>query len=99
MLLRLEKFFDRFSDLMGWIAGILNLLMLINFFPPAGGGGVYRPLSFVKYLSRAGWRITVVTPKPGEFWITDPTLEAQVPESVRVVRTPSISAQRVRQAV
>ena len=32
MLLRLEKFFDRFSDLMGWIAGILNLLMLINVF-------------------------------------------------------------------
>jgi len=32
MLLRLEKFFDRFSDLMGWIAGILNLLMLVNVF-------------------------------------------------------------------
>ena len=32
MLLKLEKFFDRFSDLMGWIAGILNLLMLINVF-------------------------------------------------------------------
>ncbi len=32
MLLRLEKIFDRFSDLMGWVAGILNLLMLINVF-------------------------------------------------------------------
>ena len=32
MLLRLEKFFDRFSDLMGWIAGILNLVMLLNVF-------------------------------------------------------------------
>jgi len=32
MLFRLEKFFDRFSDVMGWIAGILNLLMLINVF-------------------------------------------------------------------
>ena len=32
MLLRLEKFFDRFSDLMGWIAGGLNLLMLLNVF-------------------------------------------------------------------
>jgi TRAP-type mannitol/chloroaromatic compound transport system permease small subunit len=32
MLLRLEKIFDRFSDLMGWIAGTLNLLMLINVF-------------------------------------------------------------------
>jgi len=32
MLLRLEQFFDRFSDLMGWIAGILNLAMLLNVF-------------------------------------------------------------------
>ncbi len=56
-----------------------KLLMLINFFPPAGGGGVYRPLSFVKYLSRMGWDITVVTPKPGEFWISDPSLERADP--------------------
>lgn len=32
MLLTLEKYFNRFSDLMGWIAGILNLLMLLNVF-------------------------------------------------------------------
>ena len=32
MLLRLEKVFDRFSDVMGWIAGALNLLMLVNVF-------------------------------------------------------------------
>ncbi len=72
-----------------------KLLMLINFFPPAGGGGVYRPLSFVKYLSRMGWDITVVTPKPGEFWISDTTLEKQIPGGVRVVRTGSFSAGRI----
>lgn len=32
MLLRLEILFDRFSDMMGWIAGVLNLLMLVNVF-------------------------------------------------------------------
>jgi TRAP-type mannitol/chloroaromatic compound transport system permease small subunit len=32
MLLRLENYFNRFSDLMGWIAGVLNLLMLVNVF-------------------------------------------------------------------
>ena len=32
MLLRLEQVFDRFSDVMGWIAGILNLAMLLNVF-------------------------------------------------------------------
>jgi len=32
MLLKLEKFFDRFSDVMGWISGFLNLVMLVNVF-------------------------------------------------------------------
>jgi TRAP-type mannitol/chloroaromatic compound transport system permease small subunit len=32
MLLKLETIFDRFSDVMGWIAGILNLAMLLNVF-------------------------------------------------------------------
>jgi len=32
MLLKMEKFFDRFSNLMGWIAGFLNLVMLVNVF-------------------------------------------------------------------
>jgi TRAP-type mannitol/chloroaromatic compound transport system permease small subunit len=32
MLLRLENYFNRFSDVMGWIAGALNLLMLVNVF-------------------------------------------------------------------
>ena len=32
MLLRLEQLFDRFSDVMGWIAGALNLAMLLNVF-------------------------------------------------------------------
>ena len=32
MLLKLEKFFDRFSNVMGWIAGFLNLVMLVNVF-------------------------------------------------------------------
>ena len=32
MLLKLEKKIDGFSNLMGWIAGFLNLVMLINVF-------------------------------------------------------------------
>jgi TRAP-type mannitol/chloroaromatic compound transport system permease small subunit len=32
MLLKLEHYFDRFSDVMGWVAGVLNLVMLLNVF-------------------------------------------------------------------
>jgi glycosyltransferase involved in cell wall biosynthesis len=74
--------------------GMPRMLMIINFFPPAGGGGVYRPLSFVKYLARLGWDLTVITPRPGEFWISDPALEDEVPSQVRVVRTASLSGLR-----
>lgn len=76
-----------------------KLLMIINFFPPTAGGGVYRPLSFVKYLSRASWDVTVVTPRPGEFWINDPELESQIPTDVRVIRTGSLSGQRALNAL
>ncbi|MGD1049236.1 MAG: glycosyltransferase [Candidatus Krumholzibacteriaceae bacterium] len=82
----------------GWRA-MRKILMIINFFPPAGGGGVYRPLSFVKYLSRLSWQVTVVTPRPGEFWISDPGLEREIPSSVRVVRTASLSGFRLLGAV
>lgn len=73
----------------------LRLLAIINFFPPAGGGGVFRPLSLVRYLSRLGWEVTVVTPRAGEFWINDPELEKKVPPDVRVVRTASLSGSRI----
>lgn len=68
---------------------------MINFFPPSAGGGVYRPLSFVRYLSGSGWDVTVITPRPGEFWINDPGLESKVPPEVRVIRTKSFSGQRI----
>ena len=32
MLVKLERIFDRFSDIMGWIAGVLTLAMLCNVF-------------------------------------------------------------------
>jgi TRAP-type mannitol/chloroaromatic compound transport system permease small subunit len=32
MLIKLEKFFDRFSNVMGWIAALMTLVMLVNVF-------------------------------------------------------------------
>jgi len=37
MLQKLEQYIDRFSDVMGWTAGVLNLLMLVNVFYDAIG--------------------------------------------------------------
>ena len=66
-----------------------QVLMIIPFFPPMGGGGVYRPLSFVKYLGGHGWQPTVIAPRGDTFWIHDDGLAAQVPESVEANHTPS----------
>lgn len=69
--------------------------MIVPFFPPASGGGVYRPLGFVKYLGKFGWRATVVTPRPESSWIHDETLVGDVPDDCDVVRTPAFSGQYV----
>jgi glycosyltransferase involved in cell wall biosynthesis len=69
--------------------------MLIPFFPPMGGGGVYRPLSFVSHLPRHGWRTTVIAPRGDAFWISDPSLAQRVPAECRVIRTRTLSGQGV----
>ncbi len=70
-----------------------HLLMLVPFFPPMGGGGVYRPLSFVRHLPEHGWRTTVVTPEGDTYWIRDESLVERVPAECRVIRTQSMSGQ------
>jgi len=72
-----------------------RLLMIIPFFPPMAGGGVYRPLSFVKYLGRFGWHTTVVAPRGDAFWIRDERLVDQIPETCEVIRTDTVSGQAV----
>lgn len=70
-----------------------NLLMIIPFFPPNAGGGVYRSLGFVKYLDNFGWRPTVLTPRARSFWIVDDTLLGDVPSTVELRRTRTLSGQ------
>jgi len=67
--------------------------MIIPFFPPIAGGGVYRPLGFVRHLEKHGWSPTVISPKGDTFWITDETLLEKIPDSVDVVRTETLSGQ------
>jgi glycosyltransferase involved in cell wall biosynthesis len=70
-----------------------HLLMIVPFFPPMSGGGVFRPLSFVKYLERFGWCPTVIAPRGDAFWIRDERLCDQIPDSCEVVRTNTLSGQ------
>jgi len=67
--------------------------MIVPFFPPMGGGGVHRPLSFVRHLPSHGWRTTVVAPDGDAYWISDPSLVDRVPGGCRVVRTRTWSGQ------
>lgn len=64
-----------------------RLLVIAWYFPPMGGGGVQRTLSFVRHLSARGWQITVLTTAdPGRYWAEDRTLLARVPQGVEVLR-------------
>lgn len=69
--------------------------MIVPFFPPMSGGGVFRALSHVKYLERYHWRTTVIAPKENAFWVKDETLLQEVPESCKVIRTNSLSGQAI----
>ncbi len=72
-----------------------HLLMIVPFFPPISGGGVFRPLSYVKYLGRFGWRTTVIAPHASSYWVVDETLLEEVPATCEVVRTRSLSGQAI----
>ena len=68
-----------------------QLLMIVPFFPPIAGGGVYRPLGFVRNLESYGWRPTVIAPSSDSFWIKDAQLLDDVPSTCEVHRTKTLS--------
>ncbi|MBW6514535.1 MAG: hypothetical protein K0B87_07250 [Candidatus Syntrophosphaera sp.] len=67
-----------------------ELLMLVNEFPPTAESGVQRPLKFLKYLDRAGWKTFVVTPKKPTKTILDHSLCGEIPPSARIHKTGSL---------
>ena len=62
----------------------LRVLILCYFFPPLGGGGVHRVLSFARHLPAHGWSCTVVCAGADDYWVRDETLT--VPEGTEVLR-------------
>ena len=65
----------------------MRLLIVTYYFPPSGGAGVQRTLKLTKYLRSHGVEPVVLTVEAGAYPSLDPTLEADVPPGVRVIRT------------
>jgi glycosyltransferase involved in cell wall biosynthesis len=63
-----------------------RLLLVAYSFPPVGGAGVQRPVKWVKYLHRAGWDVTVLTPENPSVPVRDDSLFAEIPDDTVVLR-------------
>src|SRR5262249_50251190 len=66
-----------------------SVVMIAHSFPPEGNAGSYRPLRFVRYLPLMGWQPVVVTLATELYERYDPSLLAQVPVDVEVIRVRS----------
>lgn len=64
-----------------------SLVYVAYFFPPTGGAGVQRTVKFCRYLPDHGWKPRIVTVNESHYWMRDPSLTDDLPESVEVVRT------------
>ncbi|MDR4988330.1 MAG: glycosyltransferase family 4 protein [Bacteroidales bacterium] len=65
-----------------------KVLIISYYWPPGGGAGVFRWLKFTKYLRDYGWEPVIYTPENPETPVTDPSLSAQVPPGVCVLKHP-----------
>jgi len=73
-----------------------HVLIVAYYFPPLGLSGVQRTAKFAKFLSRYGWKATVLTVEPGGYFAFDESLLKEVEEAgVTIVRTGSVDANRL----
>jgi len=63
-----------------------RVLIISYLFPPIGGIGVQRPLKFTRYLREYGWEPVVLTTDEAYSVQNDPSLLAEIPAGVKVVR-------------
>ncbi len=63
-----------------------NMLLISYQFPPLGGVGVQRALSFAKFFPECGYNVHVLTPSNGVSHTSDPSLMKEIPSSVTVHR-------------
>lgn len=68
--------------------GLLKVLIITYYWPPAGGGGVQRWLKFTKYLREFGIEPVIFTVRDGESPVEDHSLASEIPSGVRIIRRP-----------
>lgn len=64
-----------------------KVLIVLYYWPPAGGPGVQRWLKFVKYLKDFDIQPTVFAPKNPHYPIKDKSLESEIPNHVKVIKS------------
>jgi glycosyltransferase involved in cell wall biosynthesis len=79
----------------------MRALLLLYYFPPSGGPGVQRGVKLCRHLAELGLEIGVVTVRPETYggreeYAQDPSLAAEVPDGLRVVRTDSGEPRRLK---
>jgi len=62
-----------------------NVLVIAYYFPPLGGAGVQRPLKFVKYFKKFGWK-PVVLSVADKNYIHDSSLFCDISPSTEIIR-------------
>lgn len=65
-----------------------KVLILTYYWPPSGGAGVQRWLKFVKYLRDFGFEPIVYTADQAEYPVLDPSLAKDIPEGIKIIKTP-----------
>jgi glycosyltransferase involved in cell wall biosynthesis len=70
------------------------LFVAFHYPPEASSSGVLRTLKYTRYLGAHGWRVTVLTLQRDAYDVQDPALEAQIPATVRVIRTRYVNTKR-----
>jgi len=64
-----------------------RILLVSYLLPPAGGVGVQRPLSLLRYLPELGCRVTALTVRNPVTGVYDPALLERIPRETEVLRT------------
>ena len=74
----------------------MKLLLIAFYFPPAGGGGVQRPLKLAGHLAELGVDVHVLAPDDPRWLHRDP--ELRIPSAVRVTRARYVGPSGLRPA-